>query len=166
MGEETSKIMFRTERYVLTAIFLLSLMKDSGVRAENIIRVDAMVGYEDTALELAFKETMNKAQQSLLYGNKNLKIEDFFSRVNLEDSYEVSGEVCKVISFGSEVIFGTHSRSSSEYVTSLCNQLSIPNLQIHWDSREVVTSTKRPDRDHMTLNLYPDHHTSAPPNGI
>lgn len=51
-----------------------------------------MVGYEDTALELAFKETMNKAQQSLLYGNKNLKIEDFFSRVNLEDSYEVSGE--------------------------------------------------------------------------
>lgn len=53
---------------------------------------DAMVGYEDTALELAFKETMNKAQQSLLYGNKNLKIEDFFSRVNLEDSYEVSGE--------------------------------------------------------------------------
>lgn len=64
-----------------------------------------------------------------------------------------------MISFGSEVIFGTHSRSSSEYVTSLCNQLSIPNLQIHWDSREVVTSTKRPDRDHMTLNLYPDHHT-------
>lgn len=51
-----------------------------------------MVGYEDTALELAFKETMNKAQQNLIYGNKNLKIEDFFNRVNLEDSYEVSSE--------------------------------------------------------------------------
>lgn len=43
MGEETSKIMFRTERYVLTAIFLLSLMKDSGVSAENIIRVGELL---------------------------------------------------------------------------------------------------------------------------
>lgn len=51
-----------------------------------------MVGFEDTALELAFKETMNKAQQNLIYGIKNLKIEDFFHRVNLEDSYEVSSE--------------------------------------------------------------------------
>lgn len=158
MGKETSKTMFRTEGCVLTAIFLLYLM-DSGVRAENIIRVDAMVGYEDAALELAFKETMDKAQQNLVYGNKNLKIEDFFNRVNSEDSYEVSSEACRVISFGSKVIFGTHSRSSSEYVTSLCNQLSIPNLQIHWDSRKAVTNTKRPDRDHMTLNLYPDHIT-------
>lgn len=51
-----------------------------------------MAGYGDTALELAFKETMNKAQQNLIYGNKNLKIEDFFNGVNLEDSYEVFSE--------------------------------------------------------------------------
>ena len=57
------------------------------------------------------------------------------------------------------MIFGTQSQSSSEYVTSLCNQLSIPNLQIHWDSRKTVTQTNRPDRDHMTLNLHPDHTT-------
>lgn len=35
---------------------------------------------------------MDKAQQSLMYRNKNLKIEDFFNRVNSEDSYEVSTE--------------------------------------------------------------------------
>lgn len=54
--------------------------------------LDALVGYEDAAVELAFKETMDKAQQSLMYRNKNLKIEDFFNRVNSEDSYEVSTE--------------------------------------------------------------------------
>ncbi|XP_062609790.1 uncharacterized protein LOC134271606 [Saccostrea cucullata] len=120
---------------------------------------DALVGYEDAALELAFKETMDKAQQRAVYRNKNLKIEDFFYRVNSEDSFEVSTELCRVISFGSKVIFGTNSRISSEYVTSLCSQLSIPNIQIHWNSNKIVTDTTRPDRNHMTLNLYPYHHT-------
>nr|XP_022293322.1 uncharacterized protein LOC111103957 [Crassostrea virginica] len=146
-----------TTTVLLTAVSLSLLV--GRVAQENIIRVDALVGYEDAAVELAFKETMDKAQQSLMYRNKNLKIEDFFNRVNSEDSYEVSTEVCRVISFGSKVIFGTQSQSSSEYVTSLCNQLSIPNLQIHWDSRKTVTQTNRPDRDHMTLNLHPDHTT-------
>lgn len=39
MGVEILKIMFRIERYVLIVIFLLFLMKDSGVRVENIICV-------------------------------------------------------------------------------------------------------------------------------
>lgn len=43
MREETSKIMLRTEKYVLTAILLVSLMVDSGVRAENIIRVGELL---------------------------------------------------------------------------------------------------------------------------
>lgn len=35
---------------------------------------------------------MDKAQQNLVYQSKNLKIEDFFFRVNSEDSFEVSTE--------------------------------------------------------------------------
>jgi len=57
--------------------------------------------------------------------------------------------VCKEIKLGVAAVFGPVSQISAGHVQSICNSLTIPHFQAHWDSRD--------SRNYYSVNLYPDY---------
>lgn len=77
-----------------------------------------------------------------------MRVCDIFSIINYVFLYF---SVCKIIKDGVAAIFGPSSQISSGHVQSICNSLSIPHIQTHWDARDV--------RDHFSISLYPHFQT-------
>lgn len=69
--------------------------------------------------------------------------------VKPHDSFEANKKVCREVKEGIAAMFGPVSSISAGHVQSICNSLSIPHIQAHWDSRDT--------RDYFSISLYPDY---------
>ncbi|XP_063403152.1 glutamate receptor ionotropic, kainate 2-like [Mytilus trossulus] len=99
-------------------------------------------------VEIAFRHTTEKINLRGDVLGKSLLIYNIAS-VAQDDSFESSKKVCKMIKDGVAAIFGPSSQISSGHVQSICNTLSIPHIQTHWDARV--------DRDYFSISLYPHY---------
>lgn len=114
----------------------------------DTIMIGGLFEGRNKGVEVAFRNTMEKINlrsdilsQSLLIYNT--------ADVNYDDSFEASKKVCKMVKDGVAAIFGPSSQLSSGHVQSICNTLSIPHIQTHWDSRG--------ERDYFSLSLFPHY---------
>ncbi|XP_060086379.1 glutamate receptor ionotropic, kainate 2-like [Ylistrum balloti] len=71
--------------------------------------------------------------------------------VKPQDSFEANKKVCREVKTGIAAMFGPVSPIASGHVQSICNSLSIPHIQAHWNSRET--------REYFSISLYPDYMT-------
>ena len=141
--ETMSVLLFLLWIYQYVTVILSSALPDT-------IIIGGLFEGQDKGVEIAFRHTMEKINlrgdilpQSLLIYNS--------AEVSQQDSFESSKKVCKMIKDGVAAIFGPSSQISSGHVQSICNSLSIPHIQTHWDARNV--------RDHFSISLYPHFQT-------
>ncbi|XP_014247015.1 glutamate receptor ionotropic, kainate 2-like isoform X1 [Cimex lectularius] len=113
---------------------------------EPVIKVGALFEKDDIASIKAFNHAIEMV--NLDKAPTSPRFEPILSEVDLYDSYQVGGEVCKLMAEGVAAIFGPQSPYTWNHVQSQCDNKEMPHIASNrWDPQKSPGS--------CLLNLYP-----------
>ncbi|XP_069132310.1 glutamate receptor ionotropic, kainate 2-like isoform X2 [Argopecten irradians] len=129
----------------LGILFLLNVTISESL--QNTIRIGGLFENEHTGPKLALMYAIDQINLRNDILSHTLLVYEM-QEVKPHDSFEANKKVCREVKTGIAAMFGPVSSISSGHVQSICNSLSIPHIQAHWDSQE-----------YYSISVYPDYLT-------
>ncbi|XP_014608313.1 PREDICTED: glutamate receptor ionotropic, kainate 2-like [Polistes canadensis] len=125
--------------YVLV-IFLASLL--------NFSKQVAIGGFfdDDELIQEAFELSIRSVNREY---PSNIYLEPKVQLVN-NDAFDVTSQVCNMVSTGVAGIFGPQDKAMAEHVQSICDTIEMPHITVRWDPQETRGKT---------VNFYPHANT-------
>ncbi|XP_021362769.1 glutamate receptor ionotropic, kainate 2-like isoform X3 [Mizuhopecten yessoensis] len=127
---------------------LLLLHVTTSNSLQNTIRIGGLFENEHTGPKLALMHAIDEINLMNDILSHTLLVYEM-QDVKPHDSFEANKKVCREVKTGIAAMFGPVSTISAGHVQSICNSLSIPHIQAHWDSRD--------NREYYSISLYPDY---------
>nr|XP_022912678.1 glutamate receptor ionotropic, kainate 2-like [Onthophagus taurus] len=129
--------------FSVIVIILLTIFK---CESKKRYVVGLLIHDDSHDTEMAFDAALSRFNSF----NIHIEFESTKRVVSKDDVYSVYNEACDLISSTENLvgIFGPTSPAVAPIVTSICNNLEIPNVQIHWSSSQPQETT--------SINVHPD----------
>eukprot|EP00095_Tigriopus_kingsejongensis_P005732 maker-scaffold28_size608977-snap-gene-0.9 protein:Tk05732 transcript:maker-scaffold28_size608977-snap-gene-0.9-mRNA-1 annotation:"glutamate receptor kainate 2-like isoform x4" len=138
-----------------TALFLLfrhklghpscGLLKEVKI-VMNDIDDGGLFDMTDSVEEIAFRYSVDRVNgdRDIL---PNTRLTAQIDRIQPEDSFYASKQVCRGLQMGISGVFGPQSSVTASHVQSICDALEVPHIETRWDYRLV--------REDYSVNLHP-----------
>ncbi|XP_059083805.1 glutamate receptor ionotropic, kainate 2-like [Tigriopus californicus] len=125
---------------------LITVTSHSAGSLPNTIKIGGLFDMSDSVEEISFRYAVDRVNgdRDIL---PNSRLTAQIDRIQPEDSFYASKQVCRDLQMGIAGVFGPQSGVTASHVQSICDALEVPHIETRWDYRLV--------REDYSVNLHP-----------